>query len=222
MPELALIYGTFMLISLSGALSPGPLTAMSITEGARSGRWAGVRLAVGHGLVEVPLMFGIAYGLGAWLRQPVVSGLAGLLGAGVLIWMGYGLAADAWRGQLRLKNAETLTLPAPGAMRYGHLVGGAALTLFNPYWVIWWATVGSAYVGQVAALGLGLVAVAGLALTHWLTDLGWLGGLAWLVGSGSRLIGERTYRLIMLVCGGFLIVFGLYLAWSGVGFLAGR
>jgi threonine/homoserine/homoserine lactone efflux protein len=74
MTQLLPLYATFMLISLSGALSPGPLTALSISEGARAGRGSGTRLALGHGLVEIPLVFAIAYGLGAWLRQPLLVG----------------------------------------------------------------------------------------------------------------------------------------------------
>jgi threonine/homoserine/homoserine lactone efflux protein len=220
MTNLLLLYGTFMVISLSGALSPGPLTAMAISEGARAGRWSGVRLAVGHGLIEIPLVFGIAYGLGAWLRGPVVSGVVAVVGAGVLLWMGYGLVSGALRGQMRLSDASDA--PAPGAMRWGHIPGGMALTFFNPYWVIWWATVGAAYVSRATALTAALPAIGGLALTHWLTDLGWLGGLSMLVGSGSGLIGDRGYRAVLLVCGGFLLFFGAYLAWSGAGFLLGR
>src|SRR5512144_2717484 len=117
--SLVFVYATFMLISLSGALSPGPLTAMAISEGARAGRWAGSRLALGHALVEIPLVFGIAYGLGTWLRQPLVSGLVGLVGSAVLLWMGYGLAMGAWRGQLQLSGAGNAA--PPSAMRLGHV-----------------------------------------------------------------------------------------------------
>ena len=56
-------------------------------------------------------------------------------------------------------------------------------------------------------------------MTHWFTDLAWLGGLSLLVGSGSGLIGERGYRAVLLVCGVFLLAFALYMAWAGVGFL---
>ncbi len=219
MTNVAVLYATFMLISLSGALSPGPLTAMAISEGARVGRWSGSWLALGHGLVEVPLVFGIAYGLGNWLRQPVVSGLVALIGSGVLLWMGYGLAAGAWRGELRLSGGDR---PAPGALRFGPVPGGMALTLFNPYWIIWWASIGAIYIGRVNLLGSSLLAVAGLALTHWLTDLGWLGGLSLLVGSGSGVIGERGYRAVLLACGLFLLAFGVYMAYSGLGYLRAR
>jgi len=207
-----------MLISLSGALSPGPLTALAISEGARAGRWAGARLAFGHGLVEIPLVFAIAYGLGAILRQPLVGGLVGLIGAVVLLWMGYGLTVGALRNRLTLAGAAAG--PAPAALRFGHVPGGVMFTLSNPYWSLWWATLGAAYIARVTALNLGPWTVGGLALTHWLTDLVWLGGLSLLVASGRGLIGERGYRIVLLICGLFLLAFGLYFAWSGVGFLA--
>lgn len=218
MSQLLALYATFMLISLSGALSPGPLTALAISEGARAGRWSGTRLALGHGLVEIPLVFAIAYGLGAFLRRPMVGGLVGLLGAAVLVWMGYGLAVGAWRGKLTLAGASAAA--APAALRFGQVPGGALFTLANPYWLLWWATLGAAYVARVTALNGGALTVGGLALSHWLTDLLWLGGLSLLVASGRGLIGERGYRGILLVCGVFLLAFGLYFAWSGVGMLA--
>lgn len=217
MAQLLFLYGTFMLISLSGALSPGPLTALAIGEGARAGRWAGVRLAVGHGLVEGVLVFAIAYGLGVWLQQPLISGLIGLVGACVLLWMGYGLLVGASRGQLSLTNARGG--PAPGIVRWGHVPGGLLITVANPYWVLWWATLGAVYVARLAALQLGPLSVAGLVFTHWLTDLLWLGSLSFVIASGRQLIGERGYRVILLACGAFLVVFGGYFAWTGVRFL---
>lgn len=217
MTQLLPLYATFVLISLSGALSPGPLTAMSIGEGARAGRWSGAWLAVGHGLVEIPLVFAIAFGLGAWLRQPLVGGLIGLVGAAVLLWMGYGLTTGAWQGKLTL--AAAAAGPTPAALRFGHLPGGVIFTLTNPYWSLWWATLGASYVARVVALSNTPLAIGGLALSHWTIDLVWLGGLSWLVASGRGLIGERGYRAVLLACGVFLIVFGCYFAWSGVGFL---
>jgi threonine/homoserine/homoserine lactone efflux protein len=215
--QLLILYGTFMVISLSGALSPGPLSAMAISEGARVDRWAGTRLAFGHGLVEIPLVFGIAYGLGAWLKLPLVSGVIGLVGGAFLVWMGYGLATGAWRGRLRLKQAQAGR--APGVMRLGQIPGGIALTLTNPYWAVWWASVGAIYVGRTMGFQSGLAPLGGLAIAHWLTDLAWLGGLSLLVGSGTGLIGERGYKAILLVCGLFLLVFGIYVCWNGFGFL---
>lgn len=218
MPELLTLYATFMLISLSGALSPGPLTALAISEGVRAGRWAGTGLALGHALVEIPLAFAIAYGLSEWLRRPLVGALVALIGAVVLLWLGYGLVAGTLRGQLSL--AAAAVAPAPAALRFGHVPGGVIFTLTNPYWSLWWATLGASYIARVTAVNGSVFAVGGLALAHWLTDLGWLGGLSLLVGSGRKLFGERGYRVVLLVCGVFLLVFGVYFASVGVKGLA--
>jgi threonine/homoserine/homoserine lactone efflux protein len=222
--QLLPIYLAFMVLSLTGALSPGPLSTMAITEGARSGRWAGLRLALGHGLVEIPLVFAIAYGLGAWLSQPPVRGLMGLVGAAVLLWMAYGLVLGAVLGQLRLAGPASADAGQSQfwALRFGHVPGGVLLTLTNPYWSFWWATVGAGRITAVVAFGFGPVAIAGLAVAHWLVDLGWLGGLSYVTASGRNIIGDRGYRAVLIVCGIFLAAFGLYLGWSGLQFLLGR
>jgi threonine/homoserine/homoserine lactone efflux protein len=213
MPLLAL-YGTFMLVTFSGALSPGPLTAVSLSEGVRAGRWAGTKLALGHGAIELPLVLAIAYGLGQFLQRPLVNGLVALFGAAVLLWMGYGLVTGVLRRQLSLDAATTA--PAPAMLRYGHVPGGAALTVSNPYWSLWWASLGATYVARTAGLTEGLLPVTGLWFTHWLIDLGWLGGLSLLVASGRGLINDRVYRGVLLACGVFLIGFAFFFLWSGV------
>ncbi len=218
MTALLALYGTFVLVSLSGALSPGPLTAMSLSEGVRAGRWAGTKLAVGHGLVELPVVLAIAYGLGQFLQRPLVNGLVAVFGAAVLLWMGYGLVSGVLRHQLSLDAATTA--PAPAMLRYGQVPGGVALTVTNPYWSLWWASLGATYVARTAGIASGLLAVAGLWFIHWLTDLGWLGGLSFLVASGRGLIGERVYRGVLLGCGLFLIGFAFFFLWSGVQVLA--
>jgi threonine/homoserine/homoserine lactone efflux protein len=216
--ELLAIYGAFMLVTLSGALSPGPLTAVALSEGVRAGRGAGVKLALGHALVEFPLVLAIAYGLGQFLQRPLVNGLVALFGAAVLLWMGYGLVSGVLRRQLSLRAAAAA--PAPAMLRYGHVPGGAALTVTNPYWSLWWASLGATYVARTAALSPGLLPVSGLWFTHWLIDLGWLGGLSLIVSSGRGLIGDRAYRGVLLFCGLFLIGFGIFFAWSGAQSLA--
>ncbi|HEX9118204.1 MAG TPA: LysE family translocator [Anaerolineae bacterium] len=220
--QLLAIYLAFMLLSLTGALSPGPLTTMAISEGARSGRLAGTRLALGHALVEIPMVFGIAYGLGAWLVQPIVRGVVGVIGAAVLWWMGYGLIVGAWQGRLRLSAPDPATPEEKQRRGLGHVAGGMMLTLGNPYWSFWWVTVGAGRITDVAALNFGPLAIGGLALTHWLTDLGWLGGLSLIAGSGRGIIGDRVYRGVLLFCGVFLVAFGVYLGWSGLRFLGVR
>ena len=79
--------GSVMLISLSGVLMPGPLFAVTIQKSAKS-KIAGALIAVGHGLVEFPLMFLIYFLLsqfaipnwvqvGCWAGWWIVDGFYG-------------------------------------------------------------------------------------------------------------------------------------------------
>jgi len=198
------LLATFFLISLTGALAPGPLTTMTIVEGSRQGKWAGWWLVAGHALVEGPYMAVIAlilwWGQAAILNQPLVAGLIALVGGGFLAWMGWSLTAGAWRGQL------TLAAQSAQSNRLGLAPTGIMVTLSNPYWWVWWALVTPLYIGQ--ALAWGVVGVALLFVVHWATDAVWLIFLAWLIGSGRSWLSPRLYRWVLVACGAVLLFFG--------------
>jgi threonine/homoserine/homoserine lactone efflux protein len=208
------LLATFFIISLTGALAPGPLTTMAIVEGSRQGKGAGWWLVVGHALVEGPYMAVIAlilwWGQAAMLNQPLVAGLIALVGGGFLAWMGWSLTTGAWRGQL------TLAAQPAQNNRLGLAPTGIMVTLSNPYWWIWWALVTPLYIGQ--ALAWGVVGVALLFAVHWATDAAWLIFLAWLIGSGRSWLSPRLYRWVMVICGALLLFFGLSFIVAGFGF----
>jgi len=207
----------FFLVSLSGALSPGPLTTLAITEGVRRGRWSGWWLSLGHAVVEVALVFAVAYGLGTWLKHPVVGATVGLAGGAFLAWMGWGLLSGAWRRQLTLSAAAAGD--APGVTRLGLVPAGIAVSVGNPYWSLWWVSVGLGFV--LSSRQWGPVGILVVFVAHWLSDLLWLTGLSFFVGSGRRLMNESVYRGLLLACGAFLILFSAYFIYSGIGFTLG-
>jgi threonine/homoserine/homoserine lactone efflux protein len=209
---MAQLLGLFFLVSLSGALAPGPLSTMAIIEGSRRGKWAGWWLSVGHGLVEGAYVAGIALllwiGREALLEQPVVVALIALVGGGFLVWMGWGMVTGAWQGKLTLAN-ESVREP-----RMGLVPTGIVFSISNPYWWIWWALLAALYIRQSLAWGVGGVAL--LFLVHWLSDVGWLTGLAWLTGSGRGIFSPSVYRWVLIGCGLILLVFGIYFLNTGV------
>jgi threonine/homoserine/homoserine lactone efflux protein len=209
------LLGTFFLISLSGALSPGPLTTVAIAEGSRRGKWSGWWLSLGHGLAEGIYVAVIALilwlGRDSLLQQPLVAGIIALVGGGFLAWMGGSLAVAAWQHKL------TLDGEAAKKARFGLVPTGILFSLSNPYWWVWWALITPLYIRQ--SLVWGLVGVALLFVVHWATDVGWLTGLAWLTGSGHTLVSPGVYRWVMVVCGAVLLFFGLSFMVAGLSFL---
>ena len=89
-----------------------------------------------------------------------------------------------------------------------------ALSVSNPYWSLWWASVGAGLI--LTALKWGVLGLAAFYLVHWLTDLGWLNLMSFLTASGRGLVNERIYRGVLLTCGLALIAFGGYFFVAGL------
>ena len=187
---------TVVAISLSGVLAPGPVTAAAIGMGSRN-RLAGALMALGHGVVEFPLMVLLIFGLGRFLKIPLVEIGIGLIGGGVLIF----LAVQMLRG---LRDAGDREEPL---VRGDPFTAGVLLSGGNPYFLIWWATVGLTLI--TAAREFGIWAFVLFALTHWSCDLIWLTILSWASFKGTAVFGPRGQRIVLAVCAAAMFGFGL-------------
>ena len=213
--ELALIFlGIFsssFLIALSGALMPGPLLTYTVAESARRGFWAGPIIMLGHGFLELGLVVLLLLGIGAIINQPVIMGIVGLGGAIILWWLGYGLMHSARHAQLDLTGGEGRAIHPFWA--------GIFMSLANPYWLIWWVTLGLGYV--LFAYKYGLWGVLFFFFGHISADVLWYSLVAMAVAQGKRFISDRVYHGFMIVCALFLMVFGCYFGYQGVKTLMG-
>jgi threonine/homoserine/homoserine lactone efflux protein len=185
-------------ISLSGVMAPGPITAVTVGKGSESPH-AGAWVAVGHGIVEYPLVLFIFYGFGRWFRLPAVQTGIALAGGLFLFYAGVEMLRALRLAPVVSPVQDRLTGRRPVA-------AGALLSLGNPYFLIWWATVGAALTLRAAAYGLG--GLLTFAFVHWSCDFTWLYLLSALSYRGGLAFGERFQRAIFLVCGVFLVAMG--------------
>ena len=206
--SLLLFLSNVLVISLSGALAPGPVTAAAIGMGSRN-RFAGALIALGHGIIEFPLMVLLIFGVGRLLTRPSVSTAIGLIGGGFLILMGVQM----------LRELGRVEVEAAPMRRSGPLTTGILLSAGNPYFLIWWATVGLTLI--TTAKEFGVWAFVLFALTHWLCDLVWLTALSWASFKGSVLLGPKSQRVVLAVCAAAMLGFGLYFIARQVPGLAG-
>jgi len=191
-------------ISLSGVLAPGPMTAAAVARGARS-RHAGALMAVGHAVIELPLMLLIMAGAGKALASEAVKIGIGLLGGAFLLAMG---AQLLW--SLRKAGAA-----AGAGGKRGPVLTGILLSGGNPYFLLWWATIGLALTTQAAQLGV--LAFGLFAAVHWVCDLVWLELLSLASFKGARLMGGRAEKVVLAVCGAALVAFGGMFLWDAGG-----
>ncbi|MQL53248.1 hypothetical protein GFC01_13470, partial [Desulfofundulus thermobenzoicus] len=118
-----------------------------------------------------------------------------------------GCAGSAGRG-------EVFSPPAGGGRGKGNSPGGRMhpvlagilISLSNPYWSLWWATVGLGYI--VLSLKQGVPGLASFFSGHILSDLAWYGLVAAAVAGGRRFLTPVLYRGILVACGFFLIFLG--------------
>ena len=182
-----------VIISLSGVMAPGALSAVTIHHGMRNSR-AGVSVAIGHGIVEVPLLILIYYGVGALMQISGFQVSIGILGGVLMAWMGVTIVVSGG------------TVVSEGKLGDSSVWAGVMLSAGNPYFLIWWATVGSSLV--IRSVEYGLVGVLLFWICHWMCDLVWLWLLAFFANRASANFGGAFVRITSLISGSFLLIIG--------------
>ena len=190
-------------ISCSGALQPGPVTATAISMGTRN-RYAGTLIAIGHGIVEFPLMVVIILGMGKYLEMRTSKITIGLAGGIFLLLMAIQSLLSV---KAKADNQSKVLKDKP-------ITAGIILSVGNPYFLIWWATVGLALATQATQWGIWAFAI--FAVTHWSVDLIWLQILTWCSNKGSVLLGAKGMKGVLMICSGALFFFGLFFIYNAV------
>ncbi|MEM3018099.1 MAG: LysE family transporter [Candidatus Bathyarchaeia archaeon] len=192
MLDIAFFLASVVLISMSGVMMPGPVTAVAVAKGRESGR-AGALIALGHGAVEIPLMVLIYLGFAQFFSYEIVRRAIGFAGGLMLGSMGVQM----------FRARDYIDLEQRG-LSLSSLFSGVATTGANPYFYLWWATIGSALVLNSTLFGL--TGFFLFALVHWSSDLFWY-----------LFISQTVYRsrgIVYGACSAILIVFGAWFVYS--------
>ena len=200
---------TVIILTASGALAPGPLFFVTITHGAKSGAKSGILFSIAHTIVELTLVMLLALGLLSVTNEPTVRLAVGTAGGAALIVFG----AMQIRGSLHESNETT---SGPGATRNLFLIG-LALTGLNPYFIVWWLTIGANLI-LVSLEFAGLGGVVFMYACHVWVDYVWLTLVAAFAKRGAKILRHKWYRLMIAVFGAVLIYFGLSFLIDALGF----
>lgn len=209
MIEIVLFALTSFGVGLSGALVPGPMLTVTISDSVKKGFISGPMIVLGHILVEIAMMVVILAGLGHIIGSQTAAFIIGMFGGLVLIFMGYNI----FRSEDTLSSIKTAE---NGIQKYGSFLGGIITSLSNPYFFIWWATVGLAFMFK----GLEIAGIFGLlafSIGHWSADLSWYTIISFFSSRGSKFMSDGTYKIVMMVCGVFLVILGIYFIVSQTG-----
>ncbi len=221
---------TAFVIGLSGAMGPGSLLVAVITETMRHGFWAGPVAIAGHAAVEIIVVALLSLGFGTFLAYDTVLGAVGLLGGLTLLYFGYGTWRSAGTATLDFDlqnlNVSNITKAnvhstrdnkrgSPGFGGGMHTAAlGIAASVSNPYWIIWWATVGATYVA--AGTKHGILGPITFYVGHIAADFAWYTLVSWACATGKKFINDKVYQAILYTCSAFVFLFGAYFLQLGV------
>ncbi len=182
------------MISMSGVMMPGPVLAVSIAKGHNNGI-AGSLIAMGHGLLEFPLMALIYLGFSRFFTGSLAQTLISLVGGAMLVYMG-----------IKMFQARSVTGIEESDLPYGSVTAGFATTGANPYFYLWWSTVGAALIINASVFGvIGLIIFA---VVHWLCDFLWYSFVSLATFKSRRFWTRRTHQAVFGLCGLFLVALG--------------
>lgn len=186
-------------ISLSGVMLPGPLTAATIAEGYNN-KNAGALIGLGHGVIELPIIALVYFGFASYLTIPLVKQITGVAGGLLLIVMGLMVF-------FTFKKPLIASINTP----HGSLLTGIVMTGGNPYFFLWWATIGVALI--TGAVAFGILGIVLFTIVHWSCDIVWSQIVSMTVFKTRHLWTPAVQKVIFGICALVLIGFGL---WFGI------
>ncbi len=187
---------------------PGPLLTVTVAHSLRRGFSAGPLVVLGHMLLELTLIIFILMGLKNFLTLPYVVIIIFLAGGLILIYMGITMLGSSKRLTLETRT-EDLSL-----LTNNPVVSGIAVSLANPYWIIWWVTIGLGYL--IKAMEYNYLGISLFFSGHILADLGWYSFISYTFSKTKKFVKKNIYRKIIYACGIFLILFGLWFIYGGL------
>jgi threonine/homoserine/homoserine lactone efflux protein len=187
-----------IIISASGVMSPGPLFAANITYGLREGVKSGIKIAIGHSIVELPLVILLGIGVFSLEIFPEFRTIISIFGA-ITLFVFAGIQIKT----ILEKNKNISLKP-----KQGPIVTGIVLSALNPFFIVWWLTIGFKLISDAMLIW----AFAGILIVfvfHIWMDFAWLGITAFLASKSRKIISNRNYKIMILVLSLTLIYFGI-------------
>jgi threonine/homoserine/homoserine lactone efflux protein len=203
MTEIIQMFILGFLIGLTGALAPGPTLIATINASLKGGWTMGPRVTLGHMAVEILMVVLIIAGLAVLIGS--YAWLIAITGGTVLVFFGILTILESRHAQI----SPSSPAPAPDEKRgSGPFISGAVTSISNPYFWLWWLTVGSSL--MIGAYAGGILSAGAFILGHWGADLSWFTFVSVSIHKGRFLLRDREYRWTLAACGVFLLLFGGY------------
>ncbi len=180
----------------------------------------GLWVITGHAILEMVIIIFLLLGFSFVLKNIIVVRTIGIAGGVILVFFGSSIVRDVFRGNISTdflnpaerKNGGVGPLKNKGLEN--PVIGGIMVSMSNPYWWVWWATIGFAFMIQFDISFRQWPKLLAFFLGHEAGDLIWYLIISTFAFFGLRHLNKKVYYGILVLCGTFMILFGIYLGVS--------
>ena len=217
------IFSFSFLVALTGAMSPGPLLTYTIIKAAKTrkrGYLMGLWIIAGHALLEMGIIIFLLMGFSFILQNVIIVRIIGVTGGVILVYFGISIARDIYLGKIPTDFLQSSERPEDDTSPFANkglenpVIGGIMVSMSNPYWWVWWATIGFAFMIQFNISFREWPKLLAFFLGHEAGDLIWYMIVSTLSFFGLRHLNKKVYYGVLAVCALFMILFGIYLGLS--------
>ena len=187
-----------IIVSVSGVMAPGPLFAANVAYGLKGGVKTGIKMAIGHTIVELPLVILLGIGVFSLEIFPEFRTIISILGAITL----FVFATIQIKTVLRKEKIKTSN------PKQGPLIAGILLSALNPFFIIWWLAIGFKLISDAMILW-SFAGILIMFVLHIWMDFVWLGAVSFFASKSSGILSNRNYKVLMLGISGMLVYFGI-------------
>ncbi|MDP3012158.1 MAG: LysE family transporter [Candidatus Hydromicrobium sp.] len=208
MNEVYQIFIGSMVVAFSGALVPGPMLTLVISSVARKGFWTSFFIVVGHSLLELVVVISFFLGILKYLDNPLITKIIGILGGVFLLYLGIDIVVSIFKKKFTIDfksvlKQKTITGKSTGTV----ILKGILISLVNPYWYIWWISIGAAFL--IKSVEFNTLGISSFYIGHISADFIWYLFIGFLVNTGRRFFNQKIYNSILIACSIFLFYLGI-------------
>ncbi|MDW0195238.1 MAG: LysE family transporter [Nitrososphaeraceae archaeon] len=196
-----------ILVSVSGVFSPGPLLFANLALSKYGGFWSGIKIAIGHTIIELPVI--ILLSLPFVVLSPInltfsTTKIITFIAGAFLIVFGILYVVRTIRTMGSPNSAiSTSWIENP-------YLAGIMFTSLNPFFIVWWTTVGVKLISDSISLLGHPAGIAFLFFAHIWMDYAWLGLSSYLASRGFNIIRSEYHKYITILLTVPLFYYGIY------------
>ena len=197
-----------MLVGFSGALVPGPMLTLVISSVAEKGFWTSFFIVIGHSLLELAVVISFFLGVLKYLQNPLIVKIIGILGGVFLLYLGVDILISIFKKKNKINFKSTVKKRTITGKSTGIIIlKGILISLMNPYWYIWWITIGAAFI--IKSVEFNTLGISSFYIGHISADFIWYLFIGFLINTGRKFFNQKIYNGILAACSIFLFYLGI-------------